>query len=147
MFLFPERHFRNTDIFPINFFNTIIHSILAAAKYLTCKYTAWITFPSWSRYPHSWTHYPHWMYNQLLLKLSLAGKSLWNPAPYRDPSLSDRCGISIGWYHTWIKKFLKSEELEITVLFTRIHPIYSIVTKSGQSICTVYSLIKILNQL
>ena len=40
-----------------------------------------------------------------------------------------------------------SEELEITVLFTRIHPIYSIVTKSGQSICTVYSLIKILNQL
>jgi hypothetical protein len=40
-----------------------------------------------------------------------------------------------------------SEELEITVLIIRIHPIYSIVTKSGQSICTVYSLIKILNQL
>jgi hypothetical protein len=40
-----------------------------------------------------------------------------------------------------------SEELEITVLILRIHQIYSIVNKSGQSICTVYSLIKILYQL
>lgn len=40
-----------------------------------------------------------------------------------------------------------NEELEFTVSFIRIQSIYSIVSETGQSVCTVDSLIKISNQL
>ena len=55
------------------------------------------------------------------------------PSPHENAEIH-RYLIAVGFQMVTLminKKVLKSEEFEITVLFKRIHPVYSIVTRCG----------------